>query len=83
MIVIWLLVACAPLPECAELCAARTDGIQAEVDAVGSTWSAHTGFDGPGEYEDACYSAFEESFEDGARRGDLRRLCQAEVENLP
>lgn len=84
MIAIWtLLVGCARLPECADLCAARTDGIQAEIDAVGSDWETHTGHAGPGEYEDACYAAFDESFEEGARRRDLRRLCEAEVENLP
>ncbi len=83
MIAIWWLAACAPLPQCADLCAARTDEIQGEIDAVGSDWRTHTGFDGPGEYEDACYATFEGSLEDGARRGDLRDLCDAEAENLP
>jgi hypothetical protein len=59
---------------------ARADCLQSEIDAYGSTWPQFTGFADRGDYEAECFGVFEDGRDDEAKRRELRKVCQAELE---
>lgn len=74
-----LFVGCGFRGPCEEMCSARADCLQADIDRYDSTWVAFTGFQDRSDYEAECLSVFEDGREDDASRRDLRKVCQQEA----